>query len=58
VLHEPVATPQELIQKINDVSSRDLRDVARYIFTNDKLNLAIIGPEQDKEKISGILKFS
>jgi len=39
----------EIIRKISDVSSDDLKRVAKKIFTESAINLALIGPLKDKE---------
>lgn len=43
-------TLQELIKEINKVRKEDIRQAARFIFENNKLNLALIGPLKDKEE--------
>ncbi|MBU0759656.1 MAG: insulinase family protein [Candidatus Omnitrophica bacterium] len=40
----------EIIRKIDSVTSDDLLRVAKLIFRDRKVNLAVIGPEKDKEK--------
>ncbi len=39
-----------IIKKVNSISSEDLKRVAKVIFTNKGINLALIGPIKDKEK--------
>lgn len=39
----------EVIKEINKVSRSDIREAAKYIFTNKKINLALIGPHKDSE---------
>ncbi len=39
----------EIVKKINSVSSDDLQRVANNVFTNKNLNLAFIGPLKEKE---------
>jgi predicted Zn-dependent peptidase len=41
---------QEIIKEVNKVKLKDLREVARQIFCQDKLNLALIGPVKDREQ--------
>ncbi|MFH1853752.1 MAG: pitrilysin family protein [Candidatus Omnitrophota bacterium] len=45
-----VPDKDEIIRKIDSVTSNDLRRVANTIFKNKNVNLAIIGPEKDREK--------
>ncbi len=40
----------EILKKINSVSGRDLKNVAKKIFSSRHLNLAVIGPLSEKEK--------
>ena len=41
---------EDLIKEINMVRREDIRQVARRIFGEDKVNLALIGPIKDKEE--------
>ncbi len=45
-----VPTIDEVLGKINKVKREGLRRVARRILTNQNLNLAIIGPVEDKDR--------
>ena len=51
-------TPAEIMAKIDQVSVQDLVRVARQFFTNDRLNLALIGPEQNEANLKKILRFN
>jgi predicted Zn-dependent peptidase len=59
ILEGKILTPEEKMAKIDAVTVGDIQRVARDIFKNEKLNLALIGPfkEKDKEKMEKILKF-
>jgi predicted Zn-dependent peptidase len=57
VLKENLMTPEEYFAKIDKVKAEDIRRVAKDIFRNDKLNLAIIGPFQDEAEFEKIVKF-
>ena len=57
VLTGKTITPQELADNIQAVTSGDIILVARDIFQNSKLNLAIIGPFKDEEKFDKLLKI-
>ncbi len=50
-------TPEEFIKKINQVKARDIKRVAKEIFNNNRLNLALIGPFDSDKKLKNILKF-
>lgn len=43
ILKKKIESPEELIEKINAVTAEQVRDLAREIFVNDKLNMALIG---------------
>lgn len=51
-----VLTPGEMLKTIKKITPEQIRLVAHEVFSNNKLNLAIIG-ELKKEKIKPILKF-
>ena len=50
VLRDTVTLPEEKVAKIDAVTVDDVLRVAKDIFTNKKLNLAIIGPHDVKMK--------
>ncbi len=46
-----------ILKQYDKITSADVQKIAKYIFKNSKLNLAIIGPHQkDKQKLKKILK--
>ncbi|MBU2101661.1 insulinase family protein [Patescibacteria group bacterium] len=49
--------PDKLADKIREVTAEDVREVAKDIFQNNKLNLAVIGPSIDEERLKSILKI-
>jgi len=51
-----VLTPEEELGKIKKVTLQEVHQVAKDIFDNNKLNLAVIGPFQDEEPFRAILK--
>ena len=59
VMGEKLLTPEEKLSMIDKVSVNDIKKVAEDIFKNEKLNLSIIGPfnEKDEENLKNILKF-
>lgn len=57
VLKNEILTPQEKFAKIDAVSAGDIKALANEIFTNEKLNLAIIGPFKEESKFKDILKL-
>ena len=57
LLKKEIKTLDEKIKEINNVTSTDIQKMAKTIFKNKNLNLAIIGPFKSDEKFKGILKF-
>jgi len=57
ILRDKILTPQEFFKKINKATVLDIKRIAQQIFTNQGLNLAIIGPFKDKKKFEKILKL-
>lgn len=59
LLEQKILTPEEKFKKIDQVSINDIKKVAEDIFSEDKLNLAIIGPfeESKQEELRNILKI-
>ena len=52
-----ILTPKEKFDKINAVTREDVARVAREIFTDEKLNLALIGPFKNKKSFEKLLKI-
>ena len=52
-----IKTPEEILAQIDKVGKNDILRVARNIFVNEKLNLALIGPIEDKVFLERILKL-
>ncbi|MBI3559406.1 insulinase family protein [Candidatus Gottesmanbacteria bacterium] len=44
LLRKEIETPEEVLAKIEAVTAEDIQRVAKDIFVNQKLNLAIVGP--------------
>ncbi len=57
VLKENLLTPEEYFAKVDKVKAEDIRRVAKDIFQNEKLNLAVIGPFQQEEEFSKLIKL-
>lgn len=57
LLEEKIRTPEEIIANIDKVTAEDLVGVAKKIFVNKGLNLAIIGPFKDESKFISNLKL-
>ena len=57
LLEKKILTPDEIFAKIDKVRESDILKVARDIFQPKKLNLALIGPFEDKTKFEPLLKL-
>ena len=51
-------TPQELVRKIEAVTSAEIMAVAREIFADDRLNMAVIGPLASDAELKAALHFA
>lgn len=57
ILTQKLFTPQELAEKIQAVKAEEIQEVAKDIFQNNKLNLALIGPFKEKSLLEKILNL-
>ncbi len=57
ILEKSFKTPGEVAKEIAGVTKAQVVAVARDIFKNEKLNLAMIGPYKDKAQFAKILRF-
>jgi predicted Zn-dependent peptidase len=57
LLKREVKNAEEKAKEIRKVTASEIQKLAKDIFKNEKLNLALIGPFKDKNKFSKILKF-
>lgn len=57
LLKNETLTPEEKLDKIMKVTAEDIKVVAQEIFRPERLNLALIGPFEDKEKFEKLLNF-
>jgi predicted Zn-dependent peptidase len=57
VFRNKIISPKEFLEKINKVSAKDIMKVANDIFTNDRLNLAILGPIEKDKELKASFKF-
>ncbi len=55
LLEKKILTPEEIFKKIDRVTVNDILKVAKEIFQPQKLNLALIGPFEDKKPFEKIL---
>ena len=57
VSREKILSPEEMMAKIKKVKASEILEVAKFIFQNEKLNLALIGPVKDGVSLKNILKI-
>ncbi len=56
LLEKNIRTPQEIMEKIDKVTSAQVQEVAENIFGQNRLNLAIIGPYKQEERFRKLFK--
>ena len=52
-----IKEPQEIFDKIDQVTAEEIHQVAEEIFVKEQLNLAIIGPHGKNFSLDNLLKF-
>ena len=57
ILEKESKTAAEIAKAISKVTKAEVVAVAKDIFKNEKLNLAMIGPYKDKAPFAKILRF-
>ncbi|GMQ95372.1 MAG: pitrilysin family protein [Patescibacteria group bacterium] len=57
VLKKSILSPREMAKRIRSVTPAQIRKVARDIFKNNGLNMAFIGPNRDRIKLSRTFKL-
>jgi len=57
VHREKLMTPGEYLKKIKAITREDVMAVAKDIFKNEGLNMAIIGPIKDDKHVAGLLRL-
>jgi len=51
-----IRTLEEIIKEVDKVTANDIQRVARDIFRTESLNLAVIGPHTDKDRLISLLR--
>jgi len=57
LLEKKIETPEEILTMVEKVTTEDIQKVAKDIFVNQKLNLAVVGPFKQEAKFEKLLKF-
>ena len=58
ILRRDIRTPKEKERLIRAVTAEDIRTMARKIFVEKNLNLALIGPAKNGEEFKKVLKLN
>ena len=56
ILGTDISTPEILAKNIQAVTAAEIQSLADFLFQNEKLNMALIGPFKDKD-FGSILKI-
>ncbi|MDO8510350.1 MAG: pitrilysin family protein, partial [bacterium] len=57
VLKKPLESPADIASAVKEVSAEDIARVATLIFTNERLNLALIGPDPREDELRALLSL-
>lgn len=57
VMNEKIKTPAEIKKKIESVTAVEVRSLAKQIFIDNNLNLAVVGRFENKADFEAVLKF-
>lgn len=57
IMREDIKTPKEVEKEIEKVTAADVLKLARQIFTNKNINLAIVGDVKDESRLKNLLKI-
>ncbi|MDO8604784.1 MAG: pitrilysin family protein [bacterium] len=57
IMRREIRTPKEREKIIRSVTAEEIRNMARKIFVEKNLNLALIGPANDEKALKSLLKF-
>ncbi len=52
-----ILTPDEVIERIQTVTSADILDLSRQLFVPDRLNLAVVGPIESESNLRSLLEW-
>ena len=57
IMRQELKTPTDIIKEIRSVTPEKIRAMAKKLFVDKNLNLAIVGPKADEQKLKVLLKF-
>jgi predicted Zn-dependent peptidase len=58
LLEGELKSPQEILAKIDEVTQEGIAEVAKNIFKENSLNLAVIGPYKNEDRFRKLLKLT
>lgn len=57
LLFDKIMSPKEMIERVEEVTAKDIQRIANDLFVDDKLNMAIIGPYKKEHNFKKLLKL-
>ena len=57
ILKKEIDTPEESLKKVHAVTAEDVKKLANEIFTNESLNMALVGKFKDGKEFEDYFKF-
>ena len=57
IMREKIKTPKEVEKEIENVTANDIQKLAKQIFTDKNLNMAIVGNVKNTKSLKNILRF-
>lgn len=57
IIQKNILSPEEVLEKVQAVTAEDILSIAKEIFKNEKLNLALIGPIKEKKELETLLRI-
>ncbi len=57
IIHQPLESPDEIMAQLDAVTPQEIQSVAQKLFHNEKLNLVVVGPFQDRSPFQAVLRL-
>lgn len=58
VVEKKIMTPEEIMEHIQAITAEEIQEVAKDLFKNEGLNLAVIGPLKNNDELQSVLKIA
>lgn len=58
IVEKKIMTPAQIVERIQAVTAEEIQEVARDLFKNEGLNLAVIGPLKNGDELQSVLKIA